>query len=316
MGVLFVTRVLNRRLFRIRKFVDSSKEDTSYSALFTSKYGKKLGRQLKDVMNFVTAMSFMNMPITLFQREWIRIWKDGELEDLKKYSESADGFEDFELLLKFMTMLSDQGQDLDLSGVFGKREMRRLLALLTLSSSAYLDLYLDSMASKVKESLVLKRLIEEYLTNNEVVNGRDSTKVLEIKHIWRLGSNQLVQTLYDAIKIEEISSTHFAKSEIQRYRKLLTFFIRLRGKIAHGDPEPSLRRFDHVFFSEIKDILQKSILDQWQDEKVPTPLLNLTTMVQKWFGKNLSTISVIFAVPLLIVLPICLLDAAIDLHSR
>jgi hypothetical protein len=313
--VKVVSSALNRRLRRIRRFVDDSKDDTSYAALFSSTIGKKLGRQLRDLMNFVTAMNFMNMPITLFQREWIRIWKEGELEEVKKHSETTNGFEDIELMLRLMSTLSEQGEEVDLSKVFGRREMRRLLALLTLSSSAYLDSYLDSLADILKESSVHRGLIKDYIVNNKIVNRRDSIEVTEINHVWRLGSNQLVEILYEAINVGDRCKTHFTNTEIQRYRRLLTFFIRLRGKIAHGDPEPSLKRFDHNFFSEIKDVIKKSILNQWQEENIPTPLLNMSAIIQKWFKKNLSTMSVIFAVPLLIVLPLCMLDAVVDIFK-
>ncbi len=309
-----MTRVLGRRLSRIRRFVDSSKEDNRYSALFSSKHGKKLGRQLKDLMNFVTAMSFMNLPVTLFQREWVRIWQEGEFDELKKHSKTATGFEDMELMLRVMTLISDQGE-VDLSNVFSRKDMRRLLALLTLSSSAYLDSYLDSIVSTLSESGILRELVEQYIAVSKIENRRDSSKVTEFKHIRRLGSNQLVEILYESFNIEETCKTHFTGEEVQRYRKLMTFFIRLRGKIAHGDPEPSLKRFDHDFFIEIKDILKKSILEQWENEIVPVPLLNMASIIQKWFKKNLSIMSVIFAIPLLIILPICLLDAAIDFYS-
>ncbi len=309
-----MTNALEKKLGKIRRFIDSSKEEIQYTALFSSENGKKLGRQIGDVMNFVNAMSFMTWPINLVQNEWISIWKKGEIPKLKKQSESTEGFEELELFLKLMSSISDQNQEVDLSKVFGRREIRRLLALLTLSSSAYLDAYLDSRISSLKESETILRLIGKYITDNEIVNGRDRTKVTEISHVWRLGSNQLIQTLYDALNIEEICQNQFMKSEIQRYRKFLTYLVRLRGKIAHGNPEPSLRKFDHELFSEIKDLLEKSISMLWQEENIPPELVNMIGIIRNWFKKHLSTMAVIFSIPLLIVLPISILDAVSELY--
>lgn len=304
------------RLKRIRRYVDGEREGVEFTSLFSTKEGKRLGRQLTDLMGFVASLSFLNMPIALIQREWIRLYKEGKMEELKEYSNTDEGFDDMEQLLDILSRFTKNGEEDDHSKVIGEKEIRRLLALLTLSTSAYLDAYLSEIAVRVKGAEPLVALIEEYLCALEVVNRRNFTKVETPEQVWSLGSNQLVEVLYSALKVAGVCEAHFTQTEVSRYTSFFTFFVRLRGKIVHGDPAPSLRRFDHNIFSETRDELNREFLGGMQWSSVPEPLRPIIEIVRSWFLGNLKTLSVIFTVPLLVVFPICLLDLVIWSRSR
>ena len=131
---------LERKVKKISNYAKGGFDTLSFSSLFSTKYGKKFAQQLTDLSAFIFTSTFLTFPAAKLQNAWLTLVRTGEIEKLRPIAEPKDGFDEF---IEIMSRLSDMVDDseLDFSDFYGRKELRRLLALLTLSAFAYLDSY-------------------------------------------------------------------------------------------------------------------------------------------------------------------------------
>jgi hypothetical protein len=216
-----------------------------------------------------------------------------------------------------MSKLADWADDeeLDFGDFYGRKELRRFLALLTLSAFAYLDSYGRLLVDYIGDYKSLETILLDYLKKNEIRDNRDDSLVETLKHVKHLGLKQRFGVLEDAFEIRTQTECYFDsdnKDEYNRYKKLFSYFIILRGKMAHKNPEPSLSKFDHKFFRRARNDIKKSFSVFPEIEgKIPEPLERHFEIIESWFNKTSSTLAIIYAVPKMIVVYTALIDAAI-----
>ncbi len=253
---------MDTRLQKIRKFIDDSDDDTNYHLLFSSRAGQDFGKKMSELSGFVLAFCLAGVPSGEIQKEYIRMLKDGRVEELRNIPGAENGFEEFLELFKCLAKLPESSFS-DSSKVIGKRNAKRFLALLTFSASAYLDVYLDayldSILDTIEESPTHLEQVLTYLKENEYVNRRDQSSVTSFKQVCTLGSGQRIELLNEVFMVKELCQEYIDSDELNRFQEYRTYFIRLKGNIVHGKPEPSLKMFDDKLFRQSRRALEKHI---------------------------------------------------------
>ncbi len=263
---------LEKRIRRIGTYSAGGFDTLGFPGLFSTKIGQKLGRQLGDLSAFVFSSTLLTFPVGKLQSAWLTLVRTGDIEKLKPISDSE---EDYEKLVEMMTILAEllDDDELDLSHFFGRRELRRFLALLSLSAFAYLDSYGRLLIDHIKENTLLEKKVLEYLKMNEVRSNKDESNVETLVHVKNLGVSQRFDVLEESLDVQEMCRKVFGETEYTQNKKLFKYFIKLRGEMTHGNPEPSLRKFDHKFFKrariDVKEAI--SILPDLHGE-IPEPL--------------------------------------------
>ncbi|MHA1882220.1 MAG: hypothetical protein ACTSUO_04165 [Candidatus Thorarchaeota archaeon] len=309
---------LTTKIERICKYIDEGFESLKLSRLYSTKEGKKLGRDLEDLSSFVFAMTFLTFPVAKLKNAWITLVKRDDIKKLKPHSEgtSEKDFEEFEKFMIDFAHLLDDSDDDDFGVIFGRKGIRRFLALQSLSAYAYVDSYSKKMVQNIIESESHGQKVILYLEENDIRNNKDDSSVKTLKQVKSLGLHQRLDILEKVLDVRDNCIQYVDDEMYDRYRKLFAYFIRLRGRMAHDDPEPSLSKFDHKFFKSAKRDVRKAFSIFPNVEEIPEVLEPHMEIIESWFKKISSTLAVIYAVPKMIVVFTAILDNVFEINHN
>lgn len=305
---------LKRKIIGIGKQASGGFENLSFPGLFSTKIGKKLGRQLSNLSMFVFASCFLTFPAGELQNAWLAIVRTNDIVKFRPLAKSEKEYEKFEQLISCLELFSEDEDSSDFSHLFGRRELRRFLALLSLSAFSYLEVFGQKLCDYIKEHPSICSKVLSHLQQNDV-RDKCGTHVLTMSQVKNLGIRKKLSILAESLGADKACDKHLGDGEFSRYRNLFDYFIRLRGKMAHGNPEPSLSKFDHEFFQSARKDVKKAFTTFADDmTEVPEPLRNHVEIIQSWFRKIASTLAVIYAVPKIIVTYTSIIDSVIAHH--
>ncbi|MHA2142577.1 MAG: hypothetical protein ACXADD_13845 [Candidatus Thorarchaeota archaeon] len=161
----------------------------------------------------------------------------------------------------------------------------------------------------------LGEVVRIYLRGSKVLNNRNRREVVTLNYVRFLEINQRLGVLEEAFNPREACIGTIGESVYNRYRKLTTYFIQLRGDIVHNNPAPSLRKYDHEFFESIRGDVRKFLIGFFDEmNSFPEPIRKQFGITWEWLEKLLPTFTIILSMPKMIVVFVAMLDAVI--HSQ
>lgn len=300
----------------IDRYLIGGFDTLSFPGLYTTKEGKKLGKQLKNLSEFVFTLTFLTFPVAKIKNAWVALIRRGDIEKFKPLIESEKEFEDFSnFMAGFANLINDKDEN-DLGVLFGRTGLRRLLALQSLSAYAYVESYGKKLIDIILENKSLEEKVLRFLSENETRNNKDESRVETIKQVKDLGLSQHLDTLEKALDVREICIGFTDEEHYDKYRKLFTYFIRLRGKMAHDNPEPSLSKFDHELFRRARNEVRAAFSIFPELDRIPEILVPHIEIMKSWFRKTSSTLAVIYSVPKMIVAFTSYIDVVVHYYQE
>jgi len=203
---------------------------------------------------------------------------------------------------------------------FQSEDRGRFLALLVLSLSAFVDVFTNRLLNRVLEredvcSHMVELLEEElgdFLSQKDLaLLGKKPHEVMKkiVRRQAPRNAYRKMNFILGALKITYTFNEIATEYELNVYQKRFNEFLKVRQKVAHGDPCPPVEDFSNQF---IRKGFSK-ILEPLQANSHPITQQPFYQTIMEWFANQMPMFAASMRLPIMAIAYPLMVDIAVDL---
>jgi len=309
--------------FKILAQQIESEEDlgTFISAIGQSSDAKWLGNEAEKLVEFTTKCAFLFFPYENSLKMLSDYLGSAPVQDeIEKTESPVKSRRVVEALQGMSSTYQELVDDDEMEPAFQSEDRGRFLALLVLSLSAFVDVFTNRLLNRVLEredvcSHMVELLEEElgdFLSQKDLaLLGKKPHEVMKkiVRRQAPRNAYRKMNFILGALKITYTFNEIATEYELNVYQKRFNEFLKVRQKVAHGDPCPPVEDFSNQF---IRKGFSK-ILEPLQANSHPITQQPFYQTIMEWFANQMPMFAASMRLPIMAIAYPLMVDIAVDL---
>jgi hypothetical protein len=321
-----ITSELKRKYKRIEQFItDTDGKKESYSDLFCTKLGKKLGTNVDKVQEFSIKGILTIFPFESFVKGLKTLYQDERYLSSLEKPDAEDSHRIFELVKNDIIPQLDEtvtGQ------IFNETDERVFLGALTTSLYSLLDAYTNDILTQIISLNGAAKRIVKNLASPLRFSMKETERILENptkfyqSHVLQEAKKKGILTRLKLIKsgtgFWECIDTAIESTTLGGYEQNFRDFVNFRNLVAHGEPIPQINQFlqNELINSNItkmRDRFENALSDT---DAPPAVLSELFYILLRWINERQAPIGIAFQLTSMALIFPALIDTGVDIMTN
>ncbi len=212
--------------------------------MFSSDFGRLLGRQVDEVLDFAMRGLILSSFMTMMRHieEISKGIVDGELDGLTTSDTEPNELEKFNALKLLMADYDWAESITSIEELLPKQDRLWYASTLNFAIYAYLDRYTRSLVHHISANAKMSQEIDTYLArNSQEPSERWRLDVTHAEDLIRFGVEKRVREIERGLKLGSVLEEIVGKETAGSCRRNFRRFMEIRHKMAHHDPRPEFR---------------------------------------------------------------------------